>query len=32
MILEVNDIRFEELSNDTAAEILREAAKKPGYI
>ncbi|CAF4274183.1 unnamed protein product, partial [Rotaria sordida] len=32
MILQVNDISFEKLSNDDAAEILREAGKTPGYI
>ncbi|CAF4149303.1 unnamed protein product, partial [Rotaria sordida] len=32
MILQVNDISFEKLSNDDAAEILREACKTPGLI
>ncbi|CAF3296247.1 unnamed protein product [Rotaria sp. Silwood2] len=32
MILQVNDISFEKLSNDDAAEILREAGKTPGFI
>ncbi|CAF1494803.1 unnamed protein product, partial [Rotaria sordida] len=32
MILQVNDISFEKLSNDDAAEILREAGKTPGLI
>jgi hypothetical protein len=32
MIIQVNDIRFEELSNDDAVKILREAAQKLGYI
>ncbi|CAF3950291.1 unnamed protein product, partial [Rotaria sp. Silwood1] len=32
MILQVNNISFEKLSNDDAAEILREAGKTPGYI
>ncbi|CAF5053151.1 unnamed protein product, partial [Rotaria sp. Silwood1] len=32
MILQVNDISFEKLSNDDAADILREAVQKPGLI
>lgn len=30
MILQVNDISFEGLSNDDAVKILREAVQKPG--
>ncbi|CAF0760624.1 unnamed protein product [Rotaria sordida] len=32
MILQVNDISFEGLSNDDAVKILREAVQKPGPI
>ncbi|CAF1193102.1 unnamed protein product, partial [Didymodactylos carnosus] len=32
MILQVNDISFEKLSNDDAVKILREAVQKPGPI
>ncbi|CAF5112754.1 unnamed protein product [Rotaria sp. Silwood1] len=32
MILQVNDISFEKLSNNDAAGILREAVQKPGLI
>jgi C-terminal processing protease CtpA/Prc len=32
MILQVNDISFEGLSNDDAVKILRETVQKPGYI
>lgn len=32
MILQVNDISFEGLSNDDAVKILREAVQKPGYV
>ncbi len=31
MILQVNDISFEGLSNDDAVKILRETVQKPGY-
>lgn len=30
MILQVNDISFEGLSNDDAVKILRETVQKPG--
>lgn len=30
MILQVNDISFEGLSNDDAVKILREAVQQPG--
>lgn len=32
MILQVNDVSFESLSNDEAVQVLREAVKKPGPI
>ncbi|CAF4676460.1 unnamed protein product, partial [Rotaria magnacalcarata] len=32
MILQVNDISFEGLSNDDAVKILRESVQKPGPI
>nr|XP_046916250.1 segment polarity protein dishevelled homolog DVL-3-like isoform X3 [Dermatophagoides farinae] len=32
MILQVNDINLENLSNDEAVEVIREAVKKPGPI
>lgn len=32
MILQVNDISFEGLSNDDAVKILRETVQKPGYV
>jgi hypothetical protein len=32
MILQVNDMNFENLSNDKAVEVLREAVSKPGPI
>lgn len=32
MILQVNEINFENLSNDKAVEVLREAVSKPGPI
>ncbi|CAF4151789.1 unnamed protein product [Rotaria magnacalcarata] len=32
MILQVNDISFEGLSNDDAVKILRESVQKPGYV
>ncbi|CAG0892843.1 unnamed protein product [Darwinula stevensoni] len=32
MILQVNDINFENMSNDDAVRVLREATKKPGPI
>ena len=30
MILQVNDISFENMSNDDAAKILKEVVQKPG--
>ena len=30
MILQVNDVSFENMSNDDAVKILREAVMKPG--
>jgi hypothetical protein len=32
MILQVNDISFEGLSNDDAVKILRETVQRPGYV
>ena len=32
MILEVNGISFERMSNDDAVRTLREAVQRPGYI
>jgi hypothetical protein len=32
MILQVNDISFEGLSDDDVAKFLREAVQKHGYI
>lgn len=32
MILEVNGVSFERLSNDDAVRTLREAVQHPGYI
>lgn len=32
MILQVNDVNFEHMSNDEAVQVLREAAKKSGTI
>jgi hypothetical protein len=32
MILQVNDISFEGLSNDDAVKILRETVQQPGYV
>lgn len=32
MILQVNDVNFENLSNDKAVEVLRDAVSKPGPI
>ncbi|XP_022235937.1 segment polarity protein dishevelled homolog DVL-3-like [Limulus polyphemus] len=32
MILQVNDINFENMSNDDAVRVLREAVQKPGPI
>lgn len=32
MILQVNDINFENMSNDEAVRVLREVVQKPGYI
>ncbi|KAG0411839.1 hypothetical protein HPB47_011020 [Ixodes persulcatus] len=31
MILQVNDINFENMSNDDAVRVLRETVQKPGY-
>lgn len=31
MILQVNDINFENMSNDEAVRVLREVVQKPGY-
>ena len=30
MILQVNDVSFEDMSNDDAVKVLREAVMKPG--
>jgi len=30
MILQVNDINFENMSNDEAVRVLREVVQKPG--
>lgn len=32
MILQVNDINFENMSNDEAVKVLREVVQKPGYV
>ncbi|CAG2122155.1 unnamed protein product, partial [Medioppia subpectinata] len=32
MILQVNDVNFEDMSNDDAVRVLREAVQKPGAI
>lgn len=32
MILEVNGISFENMSNDDAVRTLREAVQKPGWV
>lgn len=32
MILQVNDINFENMSNDEAVRVLREVVQKPGYV
>ncbi|KAJ6219508.1 hypothetical protein RDWZM_005320 [Blomia tropicalis] len=32
MILQVNDINFDQLTNDEAVQVIREAAKQPGPI
>lgn len=32
MILEVNGVSFENMSNDDAVRTLREAVQKPGYV
>lgn len=32
MILQVNDINFENMTNDEAVRVLREVVQKPGYI
>lgn len=32
MILEVNGVSFENMSNDDAVRTLRESVQKPGYV
>jgi len=32
MILEVNNISFENMTNDEAVQTLRSAAQQPGYV
>lgn len=32
MILQVNDINFENMSNDEAVRVLREVVQKPGWV
>lgn len=32
MILQVNDINFENMSNDEAVRVLREVVQKPGLV
>ena len=32
MILEVNGVSFENMSNDDAVKTLRGAVQKPGYV
>lgn len=32
MILQVNDINFENMSNDEAVRVLREVVQKPGFV
>lgn len=32
MILEVNDISFENMSNDEAVRVLREVVQKNGFV
>ena len=32
MILEVNGVSFENMSNDDAVKTLREAVQKPGWV
>lgn len=32
MILQVNDINFEDMSNDEAVRVLREVVQKPGLV
>jgi len=32
MILEVNSISFENMTNDEAVQTLRSAAQRPGYV
>ena len=32
MILQVNDISFENMSNDDAVKVLRESVMKPGFV
>jgi len=32
MILEVNGISFEDMTNDEAVQTLRSAAQRPGYV
>lgn len=31
MILQVNDINFENMTNDEAVRVLRDVVQKPGY-
>lgn len=32
MILQVNDVNFENMSNDEAVRVLREVVQKPGWV
>lgn len=32
MILQVNDINFENMSNDQAVRVLRDVVQTPGYV
>lgn len=32
MILQVNDVNFENMSNDEAVRVLREVVQKPGFV
>lgn len=32
MILQVNDVNFENMSNDEAVRVLREVVQKPGLV
>ena len=32
MILEVNNISFENMSNDDAVQAMRQAVQKPGFV